>query len=242
MASEHEIVRQVYAAKEDSLYADDFIESYKPFIRAETAKFLKTVPDERHDDELSIAMIAFYEAIQQYSHMKGAFLSFAARLIRNRLIDYLRQNVRHQGLVELDAPTGDEQDSSLLEIIPEESNPTEEKMQRQVAVEEIQELRVQMSLFNVSLTDLVDKCPKQKRTLQACQDAAKVAVLDRKLMDQFMKNKKLPITRMAKLSGVSSKTLERHRDYLIALLLIYSHGYELIRGHLSQVAIVKGEY
>ena len=29
--------------------------------------------------------------------------------------------------------------------------------------------------------------------------------------------------------------MERHRKYLVALLLIYTNGYEIIRGHLAQV-------
>ena len=36
-------------------------------------------------------------------------------------------------------------------------------------------------------------------------------------------------------SGVERKTLERHRKYMVALLLIYTNGYEIIRGHLKQV-------
>ena len=37
---EHDIVAQVYAAKEDSGAADQFIQQYLPFIRSETAKFV----------------------------------------------------------------------------------------------------------------------------------------------------------------------------------------------------------
>ena len=53
---EHDIVAQVYAAKEDSDAADQFIQQYLPFIRSETAKFVGAAPDHRYEDELSIAM------------------------------------------------------------------------------------------------------------------------------------------------------------------------------------------
>lgn len=59
MNDEHKIIEQVYAAKEDIQAADQLISTYLPFIRAETAKYLKRPPIEGHDDELSIAMIAF---------------------------------------------------------------------------------------------------------------------------------------------------------------------------------------
>ncbi|NLJ70567.1 MAG: sigma-70 family RNA polymerase sigma factor [Clostridiaceae bacterium] len=243
MQNEHEIVQQVYAAKEDNFAADDFIESYKPFIKAETAKFLKRPPKDQ-DDELSIAMIAFYEAINQYSHLKGSFLHFASRMIRNRLIDYWRKIKRHTGLIELDAPIidNDDKETALIDIMPEEKNKTEELIQREATLAEIQELAQQMSEFNISLSDVADKNPRQKRTLIACQKAADVAIKDEKTMTLFFKNKKLPITRIAELSHVAKKTLERHRDYVMALLIIYSNGYDLIRNHLAQVKIVKGEH
>ena len=63
MNDEHKIVEQVYAAKEDVQAADDLIRAYLPFIKAETAKFLKRPPIEGHDDELSIAMKGFLPEI-----------------------------------------------------------------------------------------------------------------------------------------------------------------------------------
>ena len=50
-----------------------------------------------------------------------------------------------------------------------------------------------------------------------------------------MQTKRLPIGRLAAGSGVERKTLEQHRKYMVALLLIYTNGHEIIRGHLKQV-------
>ena len=44
MNDEHKIIQQVYAAKEDLQAADRLIGAYMPFIKAETAKFLKRPP------------------------------------------------------------------------------------------------------------------------------------------------------------------------------------------------------
>lgn len=65
MREEHEIVLQVQKAQTDSKAADELIQKYLPFIKSETAKFLKHFPDEGQD-ELSIAMFAFYEAVLSY--------------------------------------------------------------------------------------------------------------------------------------------------------------------------------
>ena len=102
--TEHDIVFQVQAAKTHPAAADGLIRQYLGFIRSETVKFLHTIPENGHEDELSIAMLAFYEAILAYEKNRGAFLPYAARAIRNRLIDYYRSEKRHGKVVSLHAP------------------------------------------------------------------------------------------------------------------------------------------
>ena len=56
-------------------------------------------------------MFAFYEAVQGYERGRGAFLPYAAASIRNRLIDYIRKEGRHQDWFPLMPPAGQEDDS-----------------------------------------------------------------------------------------------------------------------------------
>lgn len=234
MNNEHKIVQQVYAAKEDVQAADRLIGTYLPFIKTETAKFLKRPPIEGHDDELSIAMIAFHEAIGGYSRTRGAFLKYAAMLIRSRLIDYSRREQRHSRVISLDAPAREE-DTTLGEVLVGERDPHEETASRDATRAEIEELARQMKEFGVDLSDVADNCPKQQRTLDACRKALQYARENPELLDDLLKTKRLPIGQLAAGSGVERKTLERHRKYMVALLLIYTNGYEIIRGHLKQV-------
>ena len=233
MNDEHKIVQQVYAAKEDVKAEDRLIGTYMPFIKTETAKFLKRPPVEGHDDGLSIAMIAFHEAIGGYSRTRGAFLKYAAMLIRSRLIDYSRREQRHSRVISLDAPTG-EDDTTLAETLADERAPHDETA-RDATRWEIEELTRQMKEFGVNLRDVADNCPKQQRTLDACREALQYARENPALLDDLLKTKKLPIGQLTAGSGVERKTLERHRKYMVALLLIYTNGYEIIRGHLKQV-------
>jgi RNA polymerase sigma-I factor len=234
MNNEHTIVSQVYAAKENTKSADEFIRAYLPFIKAETAKFLKRIPVEGHDDELSIAMMAFYEAITGYSRMRGAFLKYASMLIKSRLIDYARSELKHKGVVSLDT-TDTEEDTPLGEKIADERDHHEELTMRDATRHEIEELTRQMQEFGVSLNDVADNCPKQQRTLDACQKALQYAKDNPELIDELLRTRRLPIGQLSNGSRVERKTLERHRKYMVALLLIYTNGYEIIRGHLKQV-------
>ena len=231
---EHDIVRQVLQAQQDSYAADRLIERYLPFIRAEAAKFLQRPPTDS-DDELSIAMIAFHEAVCGYDKGRGAFLPYASTRIRSRLIDYDRKERRHRGSVSLDAPRGEEEDGSLLDTLADPSDHSGDLITREATAHEIRELSEQMEGFGVSLSDVADNCPRQQRTLDACRAAMAYAKSRPDLLDQLVRTGKLPLSELAQGSGVERKTLERHRKYLMALLLICTNGYEIIRGHLHQV-------
>ena len=75
----------------------------------------------------------------------------------------------------------------------------------------------------------------QQRTLDACRKALQYARENPELLDTLLQTKRLPLGQLTAGSGVERKTLERHRKYMVALLLIYTNGYEIIRGHLKQV-------
>ena len=231
----HQIVSQVYEAKKNSKAADRLIEEYMPFIRSETAKFLKYPPDDS-DDELSIAMFAFYEAIRNYSRLKGSFLKFAAMQIQHRLIDNYRKERRNQGHVSLDAPVSDDTEGiSMLDTLQDTETPYEDMEIREATRQEIAHLTAQMQEFGVSLNDVADNAPQQKRTLSACQKAVYYARKHPEILEEFLRTKKIPLSRLAKGAETEKKTLERHRRYLVAVLLICTNGYEIMRGHIMQV-------
>lgn len=230
MEKEHEIVRAVYAAKEDNIAADDLIRRYIPFIRAEASKFMSRICTE-NDDEYSIAMIAFHEAILGYSRERGAFLSYAALLIRSRLSDNARKEKRHQGVLSLDE-SGDEDERTLLEQVADDRDLFEESSNLEATRQEIGELAGVLQQFGVSFADIADHSPRQERTKEACLAAVRYAIENRQLLDELLRTKKLPLAELVQGTGGDRKTLERHRKYVLAMLVIQTNGYEIIRGHL----------
>ena len=234
MRDEHDIVSWVQEAQDDPQSADALIRQYLPFIRSETAKFLKRPPMDG-DDELSIAMLAFYEAVMGYQAGRGSFLRLAATGIRNRLIDYYRQERRHRGQLSLEQPVEDEDGPTLLERTDTGRDEIAEITERSLAKAEIREFGQQLSDFGLSLSDVAASCPRQKRTLAACLRALEYAKANPDLLDSLVRSRKLPIAQLAEGAGVDRKTLERHRKYLVAILLAYTNGYEIIRGHLRQI-------
>ena len=168
--TEHDIVSQVQAAKTDSEAADALIRQYMGFIRSETVKFPHTAPENGHEDELSIAMLAFYEAVLAYEKSRGAFLPYAARAIKNRLIDHYRTEKRHGNVISLHTPLGGEEDGGeLLDTIPDTVDHAGDYVARTASRREIQEFSEKLAQFGLTFSDVADNCPRQERTFAACR-------------------------------------------------------------------------
>ncbi len=241
MSHDHSLIHWIKDAKEDMTAADEMIRAYMPFIRKETAKFLNRPPVEENDDELSIAMIAFYEAILDYSILRGSFLHFAALHIKSRLIDHARKERRHQGHLSLDHGEGEE-DPPLQNQLADPDDPIGDSILRDATRREIEEFSASIRTFGIQLSDVAEHCPSQERTMAACRRALSYAKDTPAIMDEFLRTKRLPLALIATGSGVERKTLERHRKYLVALLLAYTNGYEIIRGHLKCALLTEGGY
>lgn len=124
MQNEHQIIKAVYAAKNDLQKADDLIRDYIPFIRSEASRCTSRLCTEQ-DDEYSIAMIAFHEAILGYERNRGTFLSYASMLIRSRIIDFQRKESRHQAHLSLHAEN-DDTGRTIMEEVADERDHAEE--------------------------------------------------------------------------------------------------------------------
>ena len=103
-----------------------------------------------------------------------------------------------------------------------------------------------------TVRDIVElRRPKEKRPalwkplsgvagLAACRRVLDYARANPALLEKVAETGKLPMNELALGSGTERKTLERHRKYLVAILLAFTNGYEIIRGHLCQVGPKRG--
>ena len=185
MQSENQIVKMVYDAKADLQKADNLIRTYIPFIRSEVSKCISRLCTEQ-DDEFSIAMMAFHEAIMGYEKKRGAFLNYAALLIRSRIVDFQRKEARHQNHVSIYEESGTEGRLIIDEITDEHDN-FEETASRDATKQEIEELALVMAEFGISFSDVADNCPRQERTIKACSAAISFAAEKQELLDELLR-------------------------------------------------------
>lgn len=226
----HPIIQRVVDAKGNSLLADQLIRDYLPFIRSEISKLS---PGGSHGDELSIAMIAFHEAIESYRPDRGAFLPYAAVVIRNRLIDFFRSESRHQNL-SLSTPLEGE-NLTLEDTLVDPNDPVGEMEMAMDTKAEIEEFSKQLQRFGLTLSDIADHTPKQECTLDAVHDVIRFIRAHPHTIQELFRTKKLPIKAIAQGTGVHKKVIERHRKYVIAMMIVFSNGYDILRDHIGMI-------
>jgi RNA polymerase sigma factor len=210
------------------------INDYKPFIKKTVSSVCKRYIYES-DDEFSIGLIAFHDAILKYNNERGSsIISFAEVIIKRKVIDYIRKNGKIRD-VSIDRNLmGDEDDAAALTIEQvlsvEEYAKQEDSLNRR---EEIVDFQEQLTLFNLSFMDLVEQSPKHEDARLNAIEIAKTVVTSNDLMNYLMEKKRLPIKKIEKQVNVSRKTIERNRKYIIAISLIMIGDYVYLKDYLK---------
>ena len=85
-----ELDKQIIEIRNDRNALEEFIISQEGFIIKTATRITKRFVS-KSDDEWSIALSAYLEAIEKYDIEKGSFVPFAEMIIRSRLIDWFRE-------------------------------------------------------------------------------------------------------------------------------------------------------
>lgn len=197
------------AASGDNLAREKLIEQYRPFVFKEAQRVCRRILEWGRDDELSIALIAFNEAIDAYNNTKGSSFENLCRLvIRRRLIDFFRKADN----------TGD--------AIPAEKvisqSVIEEDWEQAEREAEIDLYRKILNDFNLDFERVAVAQPSHKQTRGKLRRAAKILAGNQELMDFLYSSRNLPKRRLCELAGLTSRMLDRGRIYVIALALLLS--------------------
>jgi len=210
----------VNKAKTDFLAREKIFHEYRPQIKSIASSICKRNLSWDNDDELSISLIAFNEAIDTYDKSKGMkFISYARMLIHNRLVDYFRSESRFQ--------------HPSLDVVGEEEQVNEYEKQQAFnehrKKQENESLSLTMEIFDltlleygISLDDLVKKSPKHRDTRHRLMKVAQSIVNEPILLSKLKQSKRLPIKELKIYTGLSRRVLEKGRKYIIALTLILS--------------------
>jgi RNA polymerase sigma factor len=197
---------------------NQIIANHEPFILLSVQSFLKKRID-KSNDMYSEALIAFNEAIDKYDvTLDTSFEAFAKRHIRFRLLDYLKKENKHHHLpFEVEADDGSSYSPAEIEKLESEMGEKREKERRGMA---FQIFFAKLRDFQIEPHVLATSSPKHTDTKQMLKTIIEETSKNDELVSYIKQKKKLPISKISKLTDVPKKTIDNHRRYIIAHLLI----------------------
>jgi len=219
---------------------NDLIAAFTPFILKVAARVCGRYLREGEDEEISVGLMAFNEAIDAYDTERGVpFLAFAETVIRRRLIDHHRRTARRRReipLSELESVTEEAERGNRLTQI--EARLAAENYQRAVEAEErrreIHRYQALLREFGIHFNELVKIAPKRVDARRRAMEAAVVIARTPRYARYLLSTKTLPLkclesdTRLK----LSRKTLERQRKYIIAIALLLIYDFEMLKDYI----------
>jgi RNA polymerase sigma factor len=197
----------------------------------------------KSDDEWSISLLAFTQAVDNYALDKGSFLSFVKLVIHRRLIDYSKSQWKYNSEVSVDP--------IVFDVEPEDEN--EDLSVRMAVVEqvskqdngnlklEIEDANIRFSVYGFSFFELSECSPHASKTKKSCAKAINFMLNHPELLKDLRSSKQLSLKIIVENTRVPRKILERHRKYIIAAIEILSGGYPYLADYLRYIREEKEE-
>jgi RNA polymerase sigma factor len=191
----------------------------------------------KSDDEWSIALTAFVQAVKEYDLNKGSFLSFAKLVIQRRLIDYIRQQNKYKSEVIVSPVifymnSEEEEDKTYQNAVTKKSM---EAVRQESLALEIIGVNDSLKEYGFSFYDLTKCSPKAEKTRVACGRVINSCMENPMIIQELNKTKLLPVKFLEKNSKVPRKIIERHRKYIIAAIVILSGEYHELAEYLRYI-------
>ncbi len=191
----------------------------------------------KNDDEWSIALTAFIQAVKHYDARKGSFLRFAELVIERRLIDYVRTRSKFSPEIAVEPNAFDGNvdheagDALLQAAVAEQSISREDDRIK----DEIAAVSSLFSHYKFSFFDLTSCSPKAGKTKTACAKATACLLKNPLLLSEMRQSGLLPIKIIENRTGVPRKILERHRKYIIAAAEILAGDYPCLSEYMREI-------
>lgn len=160
---------QAVRARTDEPFLERFIEAHEAFVlrcASRHAGFAVT----RSDDEYSVALLAFYEAIKGYDPASGPFGAYASLVIGRRLADHYRSQHRFDAETPLAPQTFDgtvdreSADAAMQQAVAEQMSEAKPIS----AQEEIEAANTVFEKYGFAFYDLAASSPKSDKTRRGC--------------------------------------------------------------------------
>lgn len=203
---------------------EEFIEKHIPFIISCISKFTGRYVSIENDDEYSIGMIAFVEAIEKYREEKGDFYAFSRLVIESRLKNFFEKENKNSKNKSIEDYK--ERGIDVLETLEKYDD---EDTNREFTIKEINKLKEEIEEFGFGFEELVNEAPKHKDTRNKAIDISEKSSKEKDITDFMFMKKRLPIKKMSDKFEVSEKIIRKSKLFIITVIIILFRGYRNLK-------------
>jgi len=212
---------------------ETLLRRYQPFVLRVAGQVTRRRVDPARDDEFSVGLAAFNEAIDHYDDDRGgSFFAFAEQVIRRRLVDHYRKERTARREVPWSSVDDPVQGPSCLPEVREAVLAHRAETEAGERREEVLRYRELLRHYGVRLPDLVRAGPRHADTRRSALRAARTLAEDPVLAAALRQRRVVPMRLLAERSGMKRKTLERHRRYILAAALILLEDLPYLKSYL----------
>lgn len=204
---------------------NELIEKHMPFIIKSISDVTGRYVSCENDEELSVGLLGFHEAIERYDNEKGHFLSFAKLVIGSRIKNYLKSENKHQH-------------SSLEELLDKgleiKDEYLEQKEDNSILIEEISRLKTEISSFGFTLEDLANEAPKQQATRKNAISLSEEISKEEEFTSFMYVKKRLPIKRIVLKFSVTEKVIKGSKKFIISVVIIIDKNFSVLKNWIRK--------
>lgn len=228
-----ELIRRAQAGEDSA--RDDLIARYEPLILRMASRAVGRYIRKGQDEEASIALLAFNEAITSFDPDRGrGFVRFAEQVIRRRLVDHYRRQRRPE-VVLSELEEEDEEGRPYVPVLAQAAIERDrQEAEAQARREEIQQFEGRLRQYGLSLEELARICPRHEDSRRSAMVVGRMVAEDDELREHLVSRHELPMKALEERVSVSRKTLERQRKYIIAVALMATGDFPHLHDYLRK--------
>lgn len=203
---------------------EEFIEKHIPFIISCISKFTGRYVSIENDDEYSIGMMAFVEAIEKYKESRGDFYAFSSLVIESRLKNFFEKENKH--IKNKSIEDYKERGTDLVDNLEDHDK---DDLNREFTINEIKKLKEEIDDFGFGFEELVNEAPKHKDTREKAIDISEKSSREKDITDFMFVKKRLPIKNISDRFDVSEKVIRKSKLFIITVIIILFRGYRNLK-------------
>ncbi|MEX2356290.1 MAG: RNA polymerase sigma-I factor [Thermaerobacterales bacterium] len=221
---------------------DRVLSEFQPFALSVAAQVCGRYVQVGRDEEVSVALMALDEAIDRFDDGHGgSFLGFAQTVIRRRLVDHYRRSRRARAEIPLSDLEWDDEEGQdtagdrhrVLDRFAVDH--VEKHVEAWERREEIAQYALALEGWGIKFAELPRLTPRHRDARQRAIAVARLLAGDGRYTSHVRAHGSLPLKALAEDDriGVSRKTLERQRKYILAITMLLIGDFEYLQAFVG---------